>query len=291
MLPEDPPAPPSNDTASTPAEPDMASPTAPEAGGPVAVPMARPVTANGDHFGLTILPYARPAPWGLPWWLALLEAIAPLVTAILGTIGAVPLLFVWRPADDRWSTVIMTVVGGLMAITVCAALLRLHGQRPGSIGWTTRHLSLDVLIGIGAYLGTTLSLLALLSIVASLYPQILEHENDAARAIQETLPNMSLAGATVFMAFVALWEEITFRGFMLTRLHAALGRWWVALPVGAFLFGLGHLYEGPVAFFQTLLLGFVLGFLFWWRKSLVPGIAFHLLNNVTAYALTSLLNP
>ena len=87
------------------------------------------------------------------------------------------------------------------------------------------------------------------------------------------------------MTFVAIWEEIAFRGFMLTRLQSIFRRWWLTIPIGAVLFGFGHGYQGPLAIVQTMLLGIVMGVLFWWRKSLVPGIVFHLLNNVMAFLM------
>lgn len=252
-----------------------------------AAPIARPVTADADDL-VPFLAYARPGFPVMRWWRALLEAAAPLVAAVATTIVAAPLLFVWQPVDERWATVLLSSIGGLTAVLVCLGLLRLGKQPLGSIGWTIRRWPLDAGIGVVAWIGTAVMLLALGVIIGVLYPSIREHQEQVAEAMDQTFPKMSLAVTIVFMAFVATWEEIAFRGFLLTRLRAVFNRWWLAIPVGAVMFGLCHGYEGPMGMAQTTLLGVVMGLLFWWRRSLVPGIVFHTLNNIVAMLMLNL---
>ncbi len=60
-----------------------------------------------------------------------------------------------------------------------------------------------------------------------------------------------------------LVEELTFRGFVVTRVHKLLGSGPVAIGVailaGAVPFGLAHAYQGPAGMIAAGLIGFVLG--------------------------------
>jgi membrane protease YdiL (CAAX protease family) len=227
----------------------------------------------------------------MSWWRALLEAIAPLPAILLGAAMASPYVLAWHLRDDRWATVVLATAGGVAALLACVGLLRLEGRPASWIGWTPRDLSSNIGIGLAAYILTAIGLVLLFESLVNIFPQINQHENDAARAIKETFPKMSLPVAAMFMLFVAIWEEFVFRGFMLTRLHAVFKRWWLTIPVGAVLFGFGHGYEGGLAMVQTMLLGLILGALFVWRKSLVPGIVFHFLNNFLAFLLLRMAIP
>ena len=97
-------------------------------------------------------------------------------------------------------------------------------------------------------------------------------------------------------AFVAVWEETIFRGFLLGRLRAsipvpdtpdaALRRDAVAVILTALLFGAGHGYQGGLGLLQTTVAGAALGALVVWRKSLWPAIGAHLA--IDAFGLLAL---
>lgn len=272
-------------------EPAMIPPPAPPEGPVIYVLMARAVQAESAE--LPPLAYAKPATFPderktIPWWLALIEAILLLPVVLAGAVAAGPFLLAWGPADERWATVFMSAAGGVFASVICAGALWLEGSSLASVGWKVRDSAenlLDVVIGFAAYVLTIGGLLALAVVLSRLFPEISAHESDAAKAIKETFPSMSPAEAAAFMLFVAVWEEFAFRGFLLTRLRIVFKRWWLAVPAGALMFGLGHGYEGGLGMVQTMLLGLVLGTLFVWRKSLVPCVVFHFMNNFVAFLL------
>jgi membrane protease YdiL (CAAX protease family) len=97
-------------------------------------------------------------------------------------------------------------------------------------------------------------------------------------------------------AFVAVWEETVFRGFLLGRLRAsmpaketrgaALRRDVVAIMITALCFGAGHGYQGVLGLVQTTAAGAVLGALAIWRKSIWPTIGAHLA--IDAFGLLAL---
>lgn len=83
-------------------------------------------------------------------------------------------------------------------------------------------------------------------------------------------------------------EEIVFRGAILRRLLDAGGhRWrWAAIAGSAALFGVVHfnMVQGVNAFF----VGLLLGWMYMRTRSIVPGVAFHIVNNCTAVVFSRL---
>lgn len=89
--------------------------------------------------------------------------------------------------------------------------------------------------------------------------------------------------------FAPLAEEIVFRGAILRRLLAvgSPANPWIAITISALLFGLIHLNfaQGVHAF----LMGLPLGWLYVRTRSIIPGIAFHWVNNSVVYLLAHLM--
>ena len=86
-----------------------------------------------------------------------------------------------------------------------------------------------------------------------------------------------------------LAEEIVFRGAILRTLLGMVSKknHWVAIMISAAFFGVAH---GNVAqFVNALLMGLLLGWMFYRTKSLVPGILMHWVNNTMAYILNNLM--
>lgn len=82
-------------------------------------------------------------------------------------------------------------------------------------------------------------------------------------------------------------EELVFRGAMLSALLARLARPWTAILVSALLFALAHL--NPAQMPHALLAGILLGWMYWRTGSILPGIAFHWVNNSVAYVLCNIM--
>lgn len=82
-------------------------------------------------------------------------------------------------------------------------------------------------------------------------------------------------------------EELVFRGAMLNALLAKFSRPWVAILVSALLFALAHL--NPAQMPHALLAGILLGWMYWRTGSILPGVAFHWVNNSIAYVLCNIL--
>lgn len=84
-----------------------------------------------------------------------------------------------------------------------------------------------------------------------------------------------------------LAEEIVFRGAVLRTLLDMMSKknHWVAIMISAAIFGAVH--GNSAQFVNALLMGLILGWMYYRTKSLVPGILLHWVNNTLAYVLTN----
>ena len=85
-----------------------------------------------------------------------------------------------------------------------------------------------------------------------------------------------------------LVEEIVFRGAILRSLLDMMSKknHWVAIMISAAMFGLAH--GNTAQFVNALLMGLLLGWMYYRTRSLVPGILMHWVNNTVAYILANI---
>ena len=85
-----------------------------------------------------------------------------------------------------------------------------------------------------------------------------------------------------------LAEEVVFRGAILRSLLAMVSKknHWVAILISAAMFGLAH--GNKAQFVNALIMGLLLGWMYYRTKSLVPGILMHWVNNTVAYILANI---
>ncbi len=80
-------------------------------------------------------------------------------------------------------------------------------------------------------------------------------------------------------AGAALFEEICFRGFIISRLRKIFGNYWFGAVAGSLAFSLGHIYQGPSGIALTFLYGMLFSGLYVARKSVFPCIVAHFLQD------------
>lgn len=94
-------------------------------------------------------------------------------------------------------------------------------------------------------------------------------------------------GYFVIGLLVPLVEELVFRGAILRSLLQAIGRPWVAIGVSALAFSLVH--GNPAQMPHAFIVGLLLGWMYFRTGSIIPGVAFHWVNNTVAYVLYNIL--
>ncbi len=86
-----------------------------------------------------------------------------------------------------------------------------------------------------------------------------------------------------------LAEEVVFRGAILGNLlHVFTGRMhWIAIAISALIFGAVHGNEAQFA--HAMIIGLLLGWMYYRTNSIIPGVVFHWINNTVAYLMFNLL--
>jgi membrane protease YdiL (CAAX protease family) len=224
-----------------------------------------------------------PFPWSLSPRTARWQAAAVLALffgLVYGTPGLLP------DGSHRIAAALLSilVLGGLMLLAVMLLIRRdvswrgslaLERQPIRSVlGWSLLGFAITYAVNILLVIG-----------------YILSHGSLEAQAVGRAhwlqhLAEIPPEAILPLAAFVGVWEEAVFRGFLLGRLRAALPA--AATPRATFLrdalavvlcglcFGAGHGYQGVLGVMQTTTAGMVLGAVTVWRGSLWPAIGAHL---------------
>lgn len=106
---------------------------------------------------------------------------------------------------------------------------------------------------------------------------------DSFTALTSMVPRTSLARSVwvILCAIVAVSEEVTYRGYILTRMtRLAGGRTWVGVAAATIAFASGHLYQGFGGLAIIGVYGLMFAGLYLYTGSLYPLIIAHFLQDV-----------
>jgi len=194
------------------------------------------------------------------------------------------------------STPLLVVLVLLVQATtggVALWFLHLFMKRAGmgwrDIGLVWKPLFQHLAWGTAAYVATVPVLLVTVVLVQVLLPAIPTPAHPIAGVASSQNPWwVTILLFLVAAVFAPLFEEIFFRGVLLNALWARTGNKWAGILGSALVFSVLHpqLYLGWIAIF---VIGVMLGALFVERRSLVPCIWMHALNNTLALIATQLL--
>jgi membrane protease YdiL (CAAX protease family) len=101
----------------------------------------------------------------------------------------------------------------------------------------------------------------------------------------------ALAGLLSVWTFASFGEELSYRGYVLTRAADVFGRsnlaYWAAMIVVSVLFGFGHYYKGPSGVLDSTYSGLVLGgaLLLSGRNLWTPILAHGIADTVAVFAV------
>jgi len=169
---------------------------------------------------------------------------------------------------------------GLVGLSL-VALVKVRGGYPWrTLGFRCPSFPVEVAWAIGALIAIyVLQLLIGLVFAALMPPETLNHvarqRLDLTRAFKPVHP----AAMVAFCLYVGFYEETVFRGFLITRLRAVIGKgsWLGAVLVSSVFFGVIHWYQGGLAMVQISVVALVLGAVFVMRGSLVAPMVAHAL--------------
>ncbi len=181
------------------------------------------------------------------------------------------------------------VAGGVVVLAAVSLLLRRRGQTPAAIGLGPAPAGRVVratLAGVPlCYLAGVVSV----SLLAALSPEGLTglaREKTEFLHVVATIPRILVLPVSLF---VGLYEEVLFRGFLLTRLRVLAGGNAVPVVLTAALFGALHFPQGLVGVAQTAAVGLVLAALAVRTRTLWSAILVHAIIDTVSLTITGLL--
>lgn len=238
-----------------------------------AAPPSEPLLPN-EHVGTVT--------WGLVVYLAAMYfggILAGLLAPRLPPETPLLVVLVW---------LVQLVTGGV-AIGWLHWQMKQAGVSWREIGWTWKPVMPHLGWGTGAYVAMLPVLLLTVVLVQLLLPTLPSPAHPIAGvALSDNPPWVTLLLFLMAAVFAPLFEEVFFRGVLLNALWRRTGSRWVGIVGSALFFSILHpqMYFGWIVIFVV---GVMLGALYVERRSLLPCIWMHALNNSAALVAVSLL--
>ena len=149
-------------------------------------------------------------------------------------------------------------------------------------------LGLGLQVGTWFWLGVGLTLAALgillgQAVLVTRSPEKLGELRDQFADLEPLLPHdrQEVSWWRALSVTAGICEEVIYRGFLIAVLAAAMSTW-AAVLLAAFIFGLGHAYQGPKGILKTGLVGLVLGWFFVLTGSLWAPMLVHVVMDLAA---------
>jgi membrane protease YdiL (CAAX protease family) len=207
-------------------------------------------------------------PRTLPVWNVLLSSWdAYLLTFVLAVVVPVSGYFRFRrlpiraglglPSRTKVALYIKTICWQWLLVAALLLVLRRHRLSVSAIG---EHLGDPRLT-----MGTTGAFLTAIDPPAAA---------DRVRALGPAFGREMWVFAVVSLT-AGICEELLYRGWLVNLLRVATGSVWIAVGLGAAVFGVAHAYQGTKGMLRTSFIGLQLALLFVYVDSLIPGQVLH----------------
>lgn len=178
---------------------------------------------------------------------------------------------------------------GVLALLSIAITLFIHRHSYASIGLRPRQPMMEIAAGVAA-LPVCYFVVAMTGFLYVAFSNTSVRSLAAERTkLLDMAPSPNVASLLLFAVFTGFFEELLFRGFLMTRLTALFKSKWAGFAISSILFGLAHLYQGAMGVVQTAALGFLFGGLVLLFRSIWPAIVAHAVFNGVSLSLMPLL--
>jgi len=268
---------------------------------PAAVAVARPRDPDRARFRLE-----RSSPAAA--WLDILLLISCLITLELTLVVATAVGTGFASVDDvaplpreaqletepggiesefhRTMLVPLVLVRAAVACGIIWLIVTARKQGGASLGLGRRGWAIDTLIGIAALPFVYGFILLVMLLIFVLVPGLQKQMTENVTRIMNIVPKMPIVLFFLFALAIGFYEELIFRGFLLTRLRRGTNSWIAAVVLSTVAFTLPHaLDQTLIALVPVGILSVSFSLLTIWRRSIVPAIVAHWLFNFSQFVL------
>jgi len=190
-------------------------------------------------------------------------------------------------ADLKSAVPAMTVVIGVLTTGVVLAMLAVRKHPLATIGWTSDAVGVNAAIGAAIWAAIMALSLMFIMLLSVAWPSGFEDFSQTRTRIEDVLPRISIPMILLMSLVTGIYEEVLFRGILLTRLRQLFGSTVAAVLASSLLFGSMHFYEGFAAVIIITIFGFLLAMCVVWRRSLVAAMVAHFLFNAVQLTMLS----
>jgi membrane protease YdiL (CAAX protease family) len=183
-------------------------------------------------------------------------------------------------------TAVATILRDAALVSLILFFLWRNGEPIQAIGWTSQRWWIDILLGVLLFPVVFFGAAGLERFLLSIG---FTAPSTAPPSLEPTLDPFHLFLAIVLVVVVAVAEETIFRGYLILRFRALTDGFVWAVLLSAFVFSLGHGYEGSAGVVTVGAMGLVFALLYVWRRSLVMPMTIHFLQDFASIVLLPLL--
>ncbi len=169
-------------------------------------------------------------------------------------------------------------------VVILAVLLRARGQSWTTLGWTRERLGADLMMGLATLATAYVLIFAWAFLSMSLWPGLMDQMDENAHQLMALLPDWPFSVYVLVAALIGFYEELLFRGFLMTRLRRVTGSWVLAVLLSTLVFtGLHVGDQQAAAMVPITILSLVFSVFTIWRRSIVPAMVGHFLFDLTQF--------
>lgn len=189
-------------------------------------------------------------------------------------------------AHNREMLPSMLAVMAVSSTLAIGFILKRRRQSFRSIGLHAGRLWIDAWVGVVAAIAVALMILATLVGLHVFFPELAQQMEENTERIKEMFPNVGPAGFVAVAAMVGFYEEVVFRGFVMTRMRCATGSWTAGVLISTIIFvGLHAMDQTISAMIAITILSLSFSLLTIWRRSIVPAIVAHTLFDLVQFLI------
>lgn len=191
--------------------------------------------------------------------------------------------------DELKPEITVMIPIGLIVATGIIVLLRAQRISLAAIGLKWRGLLTELVWGIPAGAASIGAFVTYTVLAETLYPGSLSGLERNVDYIAQMLPEGGLLTLAGVMACVVFYEEVYFRGLLVTHLRRIFRSWTAAVVAAAAFFASLHSTQDSAVVVPLAIMAVIWSIFAIWRRSLVPAMVAHFIFNygqlVALYAL------